>query len=96
MSIELSDASKTLFVALIKDAGNWSGSPLWGGNIGGSKKDNGNLMDLKKKGLLVTEQDDENKKCQWVHFTKDGVNYASSLVAAGEFDAGYLEELSIQ
>ncbi len=74
--IDLTEASRDLFIALVKDAGNWSGMPLWGGNVGGSKEDRGNLTDLKRKGLVRTQHDEGN---EWVTFTDLGREFASSL-----------------
>jgi hypothetical protein len=74
--IELTEASKALFIAYAKDAGNWSGTPLVGGNVGGSKADVGNLTDLKKKGLITTFRDEG---CDWITFTPAGREYARSL-----------------
>ena len=73
--IELTEASKALFLAYAKDSGNWSGTPLVGGNVGGSKEDRGNLTDLKKKGLITTFKSDG---LDWVSFTPLGVEYAKS------------------
>jgi len=70
--MELSPASLSLFLALANDADNWSGTPLWDGN----KREAGNLTDLKKKGLLKTDQDEDNKKCFWVFFTESGKELA--------------------
>ena len=69
----LTAASLTLFLALAADAGNWSGTPLWGGNVGGSRADNGNLTDLKRRGLLTTFSDDG----EWITFTPAGVELAA-------------------
>jgi hypothetical protein len=76
---EMSVGTKALFIALVKDAGNWSGSPLFGGNVGNTAADKGHLTDLKRKGLVTTEQDSDNKRCHWVHFTDDGKQYAADL-----------------
>lgn len=75
MNIELTEASKKLFLAYAKDAGNWSGTPLVGGNVGGSKQDAGNLTDLKKKGLLSTF---ESEGLEWVQFSDLGIEYAKA------------------
>lgn len=61
--------SLDLFRSLAFDAGNWSGTPCWGANVGGSKTDRGNLTDLKRKGLLYTVREDGD---EWVHFTPEG------------------------
>jgi hypothetical protein len=58
-----------LFLAYAKDAGNWSGSPLVGGNVGGSKEDRGNLTQMKKAGLVTTQVDEGNT---WLYFTEAG------------------------
>lgn len=76
----VSDTSKLLFVLLIEDAGNWGGIPLWGGNVGdSSRQEAGYLTNLKKAGLLTTEQDSDNYRCQWVHLTLAGAVYAKQL-----------------
>jgi hypothetical protein len=70
---EITDRSKELFIAFAKDAADWGGTPLVGGNVGGSKEDRGNLTQLKKAGLLTTfgwEGD------IWVKFTDTGIEYA--------------------
>lgn len=73
IEINLSPASKELFLDYAKDAGNWSGTPLVGGNVGGNKEDRGNLTDLKRKKLVTTfEYEGE----MWVEFTPLGQEYA--------------------
>lgn len=76
--IELTVESKKLFIDLAEDADNWNGTPLWEGNVGGGSVANGNLTDLKKKGLLTTDLDPEDD-CIWVIFTEAGKEYAESL-----------------
>jgi hypothetical protein len=71
----LTSGSLALFLALANDADNWSGTPCWGCNVGGSKADNGNLTDLKRRGLVTTSRDDGN---EWVRFTADGVTLAAA------------------
>lgn len=73
-NIKLTERSKKLFLEYANDAANWSGNPLVGGNVGGSKSDRGNLTDLKKKGLLKTFNDGEGH--MWVTFTEIGKEYA--------------------
>ena len=73
MKTELTEKSLALFLAYAKDAGNWSGVPLVGGNIGGSKEDAGNLTDLKRKGLVTTHRDEG---LDWVSFTGSGIAFA--------------------
>lgn len=74
--IELTVESKNLFVDLAEDAPNWGGTPLWDGNVGGGAAANGNLTDLKKKGLIKTWEDEGDV---WVEFTEAGKEYAESL-----------------
>lgn len=76
LNIELTEASKKLFIDYAADACNWGGTPLVGGNVGGSKEDRGNLTDLKKKGLLSTFKSDN---LDWVSFTEKGIAYAKEL-----------------
>ena len=73
---QLTEASQKLFVDLANDACNWSGTPLWGGNVGGSKADNGNLTDLKKHGLVSTFESD---RLEWVSFEPAAVALAKEL-----------------
>lgn len=68
-------ASLKLFLDLASDAGNWSGQPLFGGNVGNSPADKGNLTHLKKLGLVRTEEDDDDGNV-WVIFTKAGREFA--------------------
>jgi hypothetical protein len=71
----LTPASHALFIAYAMDAGNWGGTPLVGGNVGGSKADAGNLTDLKQKGLLETFDDAGDA---FVLFTDAGKEYAAA------------------
>lgn len=71
----LTEKSLALFLAYAKDSGNWSGTPLVGGNVGGSKEDRGNLTDLKKAGLVTTFISD---KLAWLEFTDAGKAFAAS------------------
>lgn len=75
-SINLTKTSLDLFVAYAEDADNWSGMPLVGGNVGGSKEERGNLTQLKKAGLITTFVDEG---CTWIIFTDMGVEYAAAL-----------------
>jgi hypothetical protein len=69
MSTTITATSLALFLAYAKDAGNWGGSPLVGGNVGGSKEERGNLTQLKRAGLLTTFNDDGDT---WIDFTEEG------------------------
>ena len=70
--IELTEASKAVFVKYANDAGNWSGMPMLDGN----KEERGNLTDLKRKKLITTFRDEG---IDWVSFTDLGVAYAATL-----------------
>lgn len=74
--IEITDRSKELFMAYAKDAGNWSGTPLVGGNVADTKEDRGNLTQLKKAGLIRTQADAGDI---WMIFTQLGIEYAKEL-----------------
>lgn len=73
--MDITTKSLEIFLAYAKDARNWSGTPLVGGNVGGSKEERGNLTQLKQAGLITTETDVGNhggRRCTWIHFTADG------------------------
>lgn len=87
--VNLTAASLALFLDLARDAGNWSGSPLFGGNVGRGAAAKGNLTQLKQAELVTTwEDDDDGKRCMstgrrlppavWVEFTPAGVALALS------------------
>lgn len=65
-----------VFLAYARDAGNWSGMPLVGGNVGGSKQERGNLTQLKQAGLIKTEISDG---LTWIVFTDAGKQFASEM-----------------
>lgn len=73
---KLTAATEALFVKIAEDAKNWNGIPLLPDMTPAMK---GNLIDLKKKGLLLTEDDEDNSRAQWVHFTELGKALAASL-----------------
>lgn len=73
-NVKITEASKKLFLAFAKDACNWSGISLVGGNVGGSKEDCGNLIQLKIAGLVRTFEDDG----VWVEFTDKGREFAKN------------------
>jgi hypothetical protein len=66
---KITERSLALFLAYARDAVNWSGTPLVGGNVGGSKEDRGNLTQLKRAGLITTFRSD---RCDFVDFTDAG------------------------
>lgn len=66
-----------LFLAYAKDAGNWGGAPLVGGNVIllGVREDRGLLTHAKKLGWLTTSVSDGDA---WVQFTDEGRRVALS------------------
>lgn len=62
--------SAQVFFNYLEDAPNWSGAPLVGGNVGGSKEERGNLTQLKMVGLIKTQVDEGHT---WVYFTPLGI-----------------------
>lgn len=65
----ITETSLKVFLNYAKDAPNWGGSPLAGGNVGGSREERGNLTQLKKAGLITTFVDEGNT---WINFTVAG------------------------
>lgn len=53
----ITDTSLNLFLEYARDAANWNGTPLIGGNVGGTAADRGNLTQLKQAGLITTFSD---------------------------------------
>lgn len=80
--ITLTEQSRELFFDYLKDACNWSGEPLVGGNVGRKPSNKGNLTDLKRKGLVTTWAEDYGdqplgaRPCSWLKFTTLGYAYA--------------------
>lgn len=72
--IQLTPRSLELFLAYAEDAGNWGGTPRVGGNLGGGRKDSGNLTHLKKAGLITTAVDDGDV---FIYFTAAGRELAA-------------------
>ena len=70
----ITETSLQVFLMYAKDAGNWGGTPLIGGNVGGGKEERGNITQLKQAGLIRTEQADG---CSWVFFTDAGKAFAA-------------------
>lgn len=77
MNDKLTPDSRELFKALAEDAGNWSGTPLIGGNVELTKEERGNLTHLKRLGLVTTYTDDE--RLIWASFTPAGIELAEEL-----------------
>lgn len=84
---KLTPRSFELLVDHMKDAPNWSGAPLVGGNVKFTKEDRGNLTQLKRAGLIRTEADEDRKDLTWMYFTASGKELARELNI--ELDAGY-------
>lgn len=72
--MDITEESKRVFLMYANDAANWNGMPLVGGNVGGTKKERGNLTQLKKAGLIKTEEDGG---CKWIVFTDAGKKFAA-------------------
>ena len=66
---DITARSLALFLAYAKDAGNWSGTPLVGGNVESGPEERGNLTQLKRAGLITTHVDEGNA---WIRFTPAG------------------------
>lgn len=71
----ITETSLKVFLAYAKDAGNWSGTPCIGGNVGGSREERGNLTQLKQAKLITTFHSDG---CDFVSFTEEGRKLAAS------------------
>lgn len=67
--VNLTETSLNVFLAYARDADNWGGTPLVGGNVGGSKQERGNLTQLKRAGLIETFRDGTE---MWISFTDAG------------------------
>ena len=65
----ISKTSMELFLDLARDADNWSGCPLIGGNVEMTKELRGNLTQLKRAGLLTTQREQGEV---WAIFTAAG------------------------
>lgn len=71
--IDITERSLALFLDYARDAGEWSGTPLVGGNVGGLPSDRGNLTQLKRAGLVTTFVHDGDA---WMKFTDAGKSLA--------------------
>ena len=69
----ITESSLKLFLEYAEDAGNWNGTPMVGGNVGGTKEDRGNLTQLKQAGLITTIKEEY---CTFVKFTEAGKELA--------------------
>lgn len=71
------------FIKYAQDAGNWGGSPLVGGNVGGDPADKGFILNMKKAGLITTWEDRGviNRRVVvsvWLEFTDSGKALAAA------------------
>jgi septal ring-binding cell division protein DamX len=73
---KISKRSAEVFRLYAEDAANWSGMPLVGGNVSGSKEDRGNITQLKRAGLIKTQEDDGN---MFILFTAAGKAFAQTM-----------------
>lgn len=81
--MDITDATLARFLAYAKDAGNWGGAPLVGGNVGGDPADKGFILNMKKAGLVTTWEDRDviNGRVTvsvWVEFTDAGKALAAA------------------
>jgi hypothetical protein len=74
--MKLSVKCLELFKAYAKDAGNWRGAPMVGGNVKSGPSDRGYLTKLKKAGYITTDRDEYGT---WLYFTKAGVDLAAEF-----------------
>ena len=65
--------TESRFFEYAKDAGNWGGYPLIGGNVGGDAADKGFIVNMKKRGLITTFVQDGDI---WMDFTEKGLALA--------------------
>ena len=89
--ITLSEGAMRLFIDLIEDAPNWSGTPGYGCNVQQTKQRDGYLTHLKKVGLLTTQYDEG---VAWVYFTPLAKELAGYLVADDLLEQQYLDAMS--
>lgn len=75
-TLKITNTSLEVFLAYARDAGNWSGTPCIGGNVGGGREERGNLTQLKKAGLIQTFRSDG---CDFVSFTGKGKEFAKTM-----------------
>lgn len=70
----ITPASLALFLSIARDAGNWSGEPIVGGNVQQTLEHNGNLTQLKRAGLIKTFID---RGDVWIVFLPAGIALAA-------------------
>jgi len=69
----LTPASQELFDRIVADAPDWAGTPLLDVL---TPAERGNLTDLKVKGLISTQVDDDSPDCVWVYITDAGIAHS--------------------
>lgn len=70
--------SATALLAFAKDAGNWGGNPLVGGNVDFGRSNPGYITKLVAAGYVITTEDDGDV---YLHFTPAGIDAALALGA---------------
>lgn len=70
---QITEQSLQLFLAYARDADNWGGMPLVGGNVSGTAEARGNITQLKRAGLISTFRADG---ATWIEFTTAGLELA--------------------
>lgn len=76
MAHELTNREMEAFKALANAAGDWNGCPLADDAMELDGPGKALLTNLKKKGLVTTDNDDG---CVWVNFTANGKKLAQEL-----------------
>lgn len=71
----ITNDTEARFMQYARDAANWGGTPLVGGNVGGDPADKGYITAMKKAGLVTTWEDCGGV---WMRFTDNGKSLAKS------------------
>lgn len=84
---DITARSLELFLWYAEDAGNWSGNPWLDGNRDFTAEDRGNLTQLKKAGLLRTQEHEPGQA--YIIFTAKGAELAARHgIDIGEYAEG--------
>jgi len=76
------DATTYRFLDYYRDAANWAGTPLVGGNVGrNDDSDKGYVLNMKKRGWITTWEDDGDV---FMDFTEEGEAVAWELLAVAK------------
>ena len=81
-NVQITEQSKSLFIAYFNDAGNWNGNPAIGHNVGDKPANKGNLTQLKGAGLVTAWVDEGHA---WLSFTQLGLEYAAEIGLLKDF-----------